>query len=136
MMNESSVCLRLRPHHIVCLRFLGFDIPERGCEYERTSRDIREMMNSHEDDLIEVTCGVDDLCKHCPNLGENRCISPSGDEEKVRRWDMKVMEGLHLKYGMRKTAGELRRIISQNTPLDFCRDRCPLKTVCTMFDHT
>lgn len=133
MINESITYLRLRPHHILCLRFLGFDIPERGCEYERTSRDIREMMNSHEDDLIEVTCGVDDLCKYCPNLGENKCISSSGDEEKVRRWDTKVMDGLHLKYGMRKTAGELRRIIRQNAPLDFCRDRCSLKTICTVF---
>jgi hypothetical protein len=90
-------------------------------------------MSSHEDDLIEVTCGVDDLCKCCPNLGENECVSPSGDEVKVRRWDTKVMVGLGLKYGSRKTAGELRRIINQKSPLDFCRDRCPWKTICTVF---
>ena len=133
MTNESIPHLRLRPHHILCLRFLSFEPPDRGSEYEHASREIREIMSSHEDDLIEVTCGVDDLCQYCPNLGENKCISPFGDEEKVRRWDTKVMDSLDLKYGSRKTVGELRRIINQNAPLDFCRGRCPWKTMCTVF---
>jgi hypothetical protein len=110
--------------------------PDRGGLYEHASRTIREIMGSHEDDLIEVACGVDSLCQHCPNLGEGRCDSPFGDEEKVRRWDMKVMEGLGLTYGDRKTAVELRRIIDQAVPLDFCRNRCPWKSICTVFDQT
>jgi hypothetical protein len=56
------------------------------------------------------------------------------EEEKVRRWDTRVMEGLTLKYGNRKTAGELRRLINHNAPLDFCRNRCPWKTICTVFN--
>ena len=132
MTNEPIPCLRLRPHHILCLRFLGLEPPDRGGGYERASREISEMMSSHEDDLIEVTCGVDDLCRHCPNLGENACISPFGDEEKVRRWDAKVMAGLDLTYGSKMTSGKLRRMIDRNVPLEFCRDRCPWRTVCAI----
>ncbi|HVN72859.1 MAG TPA: DUF1284 domain-containing protein, partial [Desulfomonilia bacterium] len=126
--------MRLRPHHILCLRFLALEPPDRGNEFERISREIREILISHEDALIEVTCGVDHLCGYCPYLGEGRCISPFGEEDKVRRWDARVVEGLGLEYGDRKTAGELRRIISDNAPLAFCRERCPWKTICKVFE--
>jgi hypothetical protein len=134
MMNEAGPYLRLRPHHLLCLRFFGIEPPDRGNEFECVSREIREILISNEDDLIEVTYGVDYLCGYCPYLGENKCISPFGEEEKVRRWDTRVMDGLNLKYGNRKTAGELRRLINHNAPLDFCRDRCPWKTICTVFN--
>ena len=91
------------------------------------------MLASDEETMIEVTCGVDDLCEHCSYLGENICISPFGDEEKVRRWDSRVMEGLCIKYGDKKTSGEFKRLINHTAPLDFCRDRCPWKSICTVF---
>ena len=131
--EKHTVCLRIRPHHILCLRFLGFEPPGRGDDYDRTSREISETLTSHEDDLIEVWHGVDDLCRYCPELGGNRCISPFGDEDKVRRWDEKVLEGLGLKYGDKLTAGEIRRLVDRKAPLGFCKDRCPWKSICKAF---
>ncbi|MDA8139393.1 MAG: DUF1284 domain-containing protein [Desulfobacteraceae bacterium] len=128
--NKASSKLRLRPHHILCLQFLNIEPPGRGAAYERASREIIEILRWHEDDEIEVTCGVDDLCRHCPNLVENKCISPLGDEEKVRRWDAKVMEGLKLNCGDQKSVRDLRRLFQQCLPLPFCKECCPWRTIC------
>lgn len=133
MTGKPVPCLRIRPHHILCLRFLGFEPPGRGSEYERASREIREMLTTHEDDLVEVWYGIDNLCRFCPELGGTRCTSPFGDEDKVRRWDEKVLQGLGLGYGDRLTVGEIRRLVNRKAPLDFCRNRCPWKPICNVF---
>lgn len=124
--------MKLRPHHILCVPFLDVEPPDRGDDFKRISRAIRAMMIADEDPVIEVTQGVDDLCAYCPNLGESGCISPFGDEDKVRRWDARIMEGLGLEYGSALTAGELRRLIDSHAPLDFCKQRCPWKSICEM----
>jgi uncharacterized protein len=125
--------MKLRPHHILCVPFFTMVPPGRGEDFERISHAIRAMMTVDEDTLIEVNCGVDDLCAACPSLGGNGCVSPFGDEEKVRRWDVRVMEGLNLKYGDVLAAGDLRRLIRRKAPLDFCRQRCVWKSVCAVF---
>jgi len=127
--------MRLRPHHLMCVRFFVLDPPGRGTEFEQRSRSIRSMMNSAEESVIEITRGVDDLCAVCPSLGDGGCNNPFGDEGKVGRWDARVMEGLGIAYGETRTAGELRRLIDSKRPLTFCQERCPWKTVCAVFDH-
>jgi hypothetical protein len=133
-MSDNDLCMRLRPHHILCARFISIEPPGRGEDFDVLSRRIRDMLISQEETPIEVTQGVDDLCGPCPNLSDNRCISPFGDEEKVRRWDARIIEGLGLTYGEKRTAGELRTLINHKAPLDFCRNRCPWKTICSVFD--
>lgn len=93
------------------------------------------MLSSEAEIVIEVACGVDELCHHCSHLGEGKCVSPLGDEAKVRRWDFMVMEGLGLNYGERKTAADLKRYINQTVPLDFCKNRCPWKFICTVLNQ-
>ncbi len=122
--------MKLRPHHILCVRFLAVEPPGRGDEFAHLCRHVRNLMSSDSDTLIEVTEGVDDLCGPCPNLGDGRCISPFGDEDRVRKWDVRVLEGLGLSYGLQLTTGALRDLISRKVPLDFCRDRCPWRTIC------
>lgn len=133
-MNDNVHSMRLRPHHILCVRFISIEPPGRGEDFDILCRQVREILLSHEDTIIEVTEGVDDLCNPCPNLGDSRCISPFGDEDKVRRWDARIIDGLGLTYGEKKTAGELRELINQKAPLDFCRNRCPWKTICSVFN--
>jgi hypothetical protein len=122
--------MRLRPHHILCVRFLTIEPPGRGDEFARLCRHVRDLMTSDTGTLIEVTAGVDDLCAPCPNLGEGRCISPFGDEDKVRKWDEHVLQGLGLSYGLQLTTGALRELIAQKAPLGFCKERCPWRTIC------
>jgi len=111
--------MKLRPHHILCVRFLN----------------IEAMLSSAEEPAIEITRGVDELCAACPSLGENGCVNPFGDEQKVGRWDARVMEGLGITYGVVKTAGELRRLIDSKRPLNFCKERCPWNSICAVFDR-
>jgi len=127
--------LRLRPHHILCMRYLPPELLVRGGEFEEVSRDVRETLISSETAMIEVSRGLDDLCISCPDCGENGCVSSFGDEEKVGRWDFRVMGGLGLNYGDRMTAGEFRTLIRQKAPLDFCKNRCPWKSICTVFSQ-
>ncbi|MEN6473682.1 MAG: DUF1284 domain-containing protein [Syntrophaceae bacterium] len=127
--------MKLRPHHILCVRFFNIEPPGRGGDFENKSRLIRIMMSSAEGPAIEITRGVDELCAACPSLGEGGCVSPFGDEEKVGRWDTRVMQGLGIAYGEVKTAGELRRLIDSKRPLTFCKERCPWRSICAVFDQ-
>jgi len=134
-MAAKGRAMKLRPHHIMCVRFFNIEPPGRGGDFENKSRLIRAMMSSEEEPVIEITRGADELCAACPSLGENGCANPFGDEEKVERWDARVMVSLGIAYGEVRTAGELRRLIDSKRPLTFCKERCPWKTVCAVFDH-
>jgi len=125
--------LRLRPHHVLCMRYLPPELLVRGGEFEEVSRDVRETLILSETAMIEVSRGLDALCRSCPDCGESGCVSSFGDEEKVSRWDFRVMGDLGLNYGDSMTAGEFRTLIRQKAPLDFCKNRCPWKSICTVF---
>lgn len=133
-LDEPVRLFRLRPHHILCMRFLPPEFLVRGSEFDRTSRDVRETLITGEGILIEVSRGMDYLCMSCPDCGESGCVSPLGDEEKVSRWDSRIMEGLGLNYGSRKTSEEFRKLVGEKAPLSFCLERCPWKEICTVFD--
>jgi hypothetical protein len=122
--------MRLRPHHILCVRFLAVEPPGRGDEFALLCRRVRDLMTWDTDTIIEVTEGVDDLCEPCPNLSGGRCVSPFGDEDQVRKWDARVLQGLGLRYGLQATTGTLREIVRQKAPLVFCLNRCPWRSIC------
>ncbi len=124
--------LRLRPHHIFCDRFLPLELVVRGEEFARAVDEIKELTRPESDAVIVVTEGPDQLCLHCPDFGDNRCESPVGDEEKVRRWDARVLEGLGVSYGDGMTAREWHELIEKKAPLAFCLGRCPWKAVCAV----
>ncbi len=124
----------MRPHHLFCDRFLPLELAVRGDEFARAVNEIKELTRPESETVIVVAEGPDQLCVHCPDFGENRCESPVGDEEKVRKWDEKIREGLGISYGQRITAKELLALIAEKAPLAFCRDRCPWKAVCGVFD--
>jgi len=135
-MDQPQRYLRLRPHHILCIRFLDLNLmKDRGEKFLHKYRELTAGLIADEDTLIEVSRGMEDLCQYCHHLGEGKCISPYGDEEKVRRWDAKVLEGLGLNYGDRRTAAEIKRLIKQKAPLDFCRNRCPWKSICSVWEE-
>ena len=91
-------------------------------------------MSSDSEALIEVIEGVDILCLSCPECAGNRCESPHGNEEEVRKWDVKALKGLGISYGERRTAKAFRELVEAKAPLEFCRTRCPWKEVCKVFD--
>jgi hypothetical protein len=128
--GENPETLRLRPHHIFCNRFLPLDNLIRGEEFARAVNEIKALTESESDLIIIVTEGPDQLCNYCPDYKNNRCENPIGDEEKVRRWDSKIQQGLGISYREKITVKALLELIREKAPLDFCQARCPWKTFC------
>ncbi len=130
MSSGEMEVLRLRPHHILCNRFLPLDGLNRGEEFARVVQEIKELTESAGEQIIVVTEGPDQLCCRCPDYRNDRCGNPLGDEEKVRRWDAKVLDGLGIACGEEMTATALLALVREKAPLDFCRERCGWKSFC------
>ena len=131
--DKSAEVSRWRPHHIYCERFLADNFPDRGERFDQIGDKIRETMQSGTNTIIEVIEGVDELCQVCSLCQDNRCRSPNGDENAVRKWDAIVLKELGVSYGEKRTAQDFRALIEEKSPLDFCQTRCRWKDVCTVF---
>lgn len=119
-----------RPHHIVCETLMKSEFPERGVEFAQTVQRLRDLIGSNEDILVEPVLGCDRICAKCSNCRDGRCVHPLGDEEAVRKWDLRVLQGLGIEFGQARTPEEWRRLIEEKVPFDFCRNRCPHRTLC------
>ncbi len=124
---------RFRPHHIFCERFLKVELPGRGDEFKRFSQKRRDAIEKQDDLEVQVIQGIDELCRVCPDCQEERCQSPRGDEEAVRKWDSIILKGLEINYGETRTSKEWRTLIDEKAPLKFCKTRCAYRSRCTVF---
>jgi hypothetical protein len=125
--------VKVRPHHILCLRFLKLEFPERGERYKIAEQGMRDLLQKEDNVLLEVAEGIDELCRSCTNLRDDQCRSPQGSEESVRKWDHILLKGLRISYGDTRSAKQWIALIERKAPLDFCRTRCPKKNFCTVF---
>ncbi|MEJ5187130.1 MAG: DUF1284 domain-containing protein [Candidatus Geothermincolales bacterium] len=126
---------RFRPHHLFCTGFLPLENLARGEGFSQTIKLIRDLVRRGEEVEFVLHEGPDRLCESCPDFQDGSCRSPAGDEEKVRKWDKRVLEGLGLAYGQRIKAAEFRELIREKAPLEFCRSRCPWRNVCGNFQR-
>jgi hypothetical protein len=124
---------RYRPHHLFCERFLKVEVPDRGEEFERVSRERRDTIETEDDVVVEVIEGIDELCRVCPDCRDERCQNPRGDEEAVKKWDGIILRGLEINYGEARTSRDWRILINQKAPLTFCEMQCPYRSSCTVF---
>lgn len=122
--------LRLRPHHIFCSRFLPLDDLGRGTAFGAAMQKVRKLAEDDAETRVVVTEGPDQLCVHCTEYRNGRCESQLGDEEKVRKWDARILEGLGVSYGDEMKVVDLMRLIREKAPLHFCLTRCPWKAFC------
>lgn len=125
----NSPHLRLRPHHIYCLRFLEVDFPERGSEFQEVENKIKQVMTSGSDMKVEAIEGVDEVCRACSNCVEDRCVSPNEDEAAVRKWDAIILKELGLSLGSALTVKEWQDLIAGKSPLALCQ-RCRWREYC------
>ncbi len=82
---------------------------------------------------VEVIEGVDVLCKVCPLCQNERCQSPQGNEDEVRKWDADILRGLEISYGDSITADRFRTLIGKKAPFIFCHTRCKWREGCSVF---
>ncbi len=133
MTNGTQNIIRLRPHHLLCTRYLQLDLSGRGRRFSEEIERVKELLSSGRDDVIEIIDGPDELCRACPELRSGRCESPRGNEEAVRKFDRLILQGLALTFDDTKKISEIRHIIQHKTPLAFCRSRCPWRRQCMVF---
>lgn len=88
--------LQLRPHHALCIQFFC----GHGYNEEFTLNMKRTINEMGDGTIIEITCGEDILCSHCPNLKNGKCIS----EGKVSEYDKCVAEICGFYNGLKITA--------------------------------
>jgi hypothetical protein len=128
--------LRLRPHHIFCLRFSSWSLPERGDAFNIQEQQIRQTLKSDVETIIEVVEGIDGLCSVCPLCRDGRCQSAEGDETEVRKWDAIILKEIGMCYGDRLSAGEFSKLILGKAPLRFCETRCRLRGTCDVLSRS
>ena len=116
--------MKLRPHHIYCFHILGLTDSDRGQDYMKTREEIEKAFINAEGE-VEVNEGRDILCEPCAYYDGTGCILPKGDESQVRKWDAKILHGLDIEYGQVIRIDEVKRLIKDKMPLDFCLNRCP-----------
>jgi len=132
--NQSGRISKWRPHHIHCEPFFAINFPDRGENFIQIEHKIKETMRTGTDTLIEVIEGVDELCQACPLCQDNRCHSPNGDENAVRKWDAVILKGLGISYGQKMSAQKFRLLIKEKAPMAFCINKCRWRDNCTLLD--
>ncbi len=129
--NNNSPVLRLRAHHICCMRFWRVSFGERGPDFHRVENEIKKIMRSRPESRIMVIEGVDELCQVCPLCVDEGCRSPRGDETEVRKWDARLLKELGVPVGTWLTAAGWRFLIQQKTPFKLCQ-KCRWKKICSV----
>lgn len=123
--------MKLRAHHICCIRFLRLDLSDREQEYLQMEHDITETLLNSPNAQITVTEGTDQLCRLCVFYVEGRCDSPNGGEDAVRKWDAVLLKELGVPIGTNLTSEEWSKLIGQKSPFKLCQ-RCQWRQQCDM----
>lgn len=128
--HDGTNLLRLRAHHICCLPFLRTELEDRGSDYRQTKNKIKTLLSQPEA-VITVIDGVDELCWRCLHCIDERCRSPQGNEDKVRKWDAILLKELGLPSSTCLTSQQWQEIIKQKIPFKLCQ-KCQWKQACSV----
>ena len=121
--------MKLRAHHICCIRFWDMSFGDRGTGFLRVRDEIKRVLDSHPDAAITAIEGSDELCQQCPLCVEGGCSSPQGDEKEVGKWDALLLRELGVSYGTTLASAEWQKLIEEKIPFKLCQ-RCQWKQVC------
>ncbi len=124
-MRESKNSLperavQLRAHHLLCTEFFkGYGYSD---DFSVNMSEVISMLNSG-DPEVTLTAGADVICRGCPHNKDGICDS----QEKVRRYDLAVLELLGVYEGNTAVWSELKksareRIIAAGKLSQICGD--------------
>jgi hypothetical protein len=111
--------------------FLAYDFSDRGIKYLQVGNIIKQTLSSEPDSIVMVIEGADELCKVCPLCKGDRCQSPLGDEEAVRKWDAVLLKELGLSFGEALKVRQWQSLIKKKRPFKLCQ-RCRWREVCSV----
>ena len=121
--------MRLRPHHICCIRFWDNSFSDRGAGFLKTEDKIKETVRAGSETRITTIEGADELCRQCPLCVSESCASPRGGETEVRKWDAILLRELELPYNTCLSAAEWRKLIDEKIPFKLCQ-KCQWRETC------
>ncbi len=108
----------LRPHHLLCTQ--GYGGKGYSGEFVENMNRLTDRLRSGEPVSIRLKFSTDDLCTYCPHmLGEDFCRT----NEKVKRFDRKVVEYFHLEekeYIYQELVEKIRKEITPEMLADIC----------------
>ena len=111
----------LRPHHLLCTQ--GYSGKGYDDAFVENMNRVTQILRGGEPVKIHLTCSTDDLCARCPHmLGTDLCST----NEKVKRYDRKVMEYFHLEekdYIYQELVERIREEVTPEMLADIC-DGC------------
>lgn len=100
--HKTAEPLPLRPHHLLCTEFFkGYGYSDG---FSANMSDVISMLNA-DDPAVTLTAGTDVICRGCPHNKGGICDS----REKVRRYDLAVLELLEVHEGGTAAWSELKR---------------------------
>ncbi|MDY5846923.1 MAG: DUF1284 domain-containing protein [Bariatricus sp.] len=110
--------MELRPHHLLCTQ--AYSGKGYSDEFVRNMDELTEKLRKNEPVKIKITFSTDDLCACCPNkVGEGKCVT----DEKVKRYDQKVVEYFHIEekeYIYQEITEEIREKMTPEMLEDIC----------------
>jgi len=104
---------------------------ERGSEYHRVKNEIKSILLSQPESAVMIIEGVDELCRQCLMCVDERCASPRGNEDAVRKWDAILLKEVGLPFGTCLTSGEWKALIEQKAPFKLCQ-KCQWRQSCSV----
>lgn len=111
----------LRPHHLLCTQ--GYSGKGYSDDFVENMNRLTAELRSGKPVRVHLTFSTDDLCGKCPNmLGTDLCST----NEKVKRFDRKVVEYFHLEekeYVYQELVEKIREEITPQMLADIC-DGC------------
>ena len=128
---DKDIILEARPHHLLCVPFTKVSPEGRGEKFNAINSFYKKTILETPKGFIRIVEGVDRLCQECPYLQGDRCESPDGNEEEVRKLDKIVLKGLGLQAGAVISLEELRSTLRAKAPISFCR-KCPWQDYCAL----
>ena len=113
--------IKLRPHHLLCTQ--GYSGKGYSSTFVKNMNAVVSKLRGGEPGKIQLIFSTDDLCGSCPHMmGTDTCNT----NEKVKRFDRKVVEYFHLEekeYIYQELVEKIRKEITPEILADIC-DGC------------
>ena len=100
-----SSSIKIRAHHLFCVQgYQGYGYSDKfQANLERIIKLIRTVPNLE----IEIIAEKDMICSYCPHTGKIDCQLDEDSAQKIQSMDLKVLEKLNLKEGIKDKAQNL-----------------------------
>lgn len=131
-MVNDHVCLKLRAHHLLCMRgFKGYGYSK---DFVSNLRAIINHLTAHPVRQIEIIDECDAICAHCPHRKNDRCAADKNAHQRVQARDLKVLQALGLAVGTKRPMIDLNILIEEKLKdpmvIQYICSDCVWKDIC------